>query len=262
MNNKKVVIIVITLILASICLLCFITSISAYFFARELRIQSISNFEECVNSGYPVMDSYPRQCAVPGGRTFIEEFTYPDYPEVSSVPPTGNVIIYSPLEQSIVSSPIYIEGEVVSDWYWEGIFNIELRNEAGDVIGSTYASAEESWMQEGYVRFTATMAYETDEKRGNLVFMKANPSGLPENDEEYSILVLLAQPTTNNGCVVTGCSGQICSDEEVATTCEYLDHYVCYKNAICERQDNGLCGWTPTQELGTCIGTNTGGLQY
>lgn len=35
--------------------------------------ESITSFEECVAAGYPVMESYPRQCAVPGGETFTEE---------------------------------------------------------------------------------------------------------------------------------------------------------------------------------------------
>lgn len=30
----------------------------------------INSFEECVAAGYPVMESYPPQCAVPGGETF------------------------------------------------------------------------------------------------------------------------------------------------------------------------------------------------
>lgn len=34
---------------------------------------SISSFEQCIQAGYPVLESYPRQCAVPGGETFTEE---------------------------------------------------------------------------------------------------------------------------------------------------------------------------------------------
>jgi len=33
----------------------------------------IGSFEECVAAGYPVMESYPRQCRVPGGPTFTEK---------------------------------------------------------------------------------------------------------------------------------------------------------------------------------------------
>jgi hypothetical protein len=35
--------------------------------------QGIDNFEACVQAGYPVMESYPRQCRTPAGQTFVEE---------------------------------------------------------------------------------------------------------------------------------------------------------------------------------------------
>lgn len=54
-------------------------------------------------------------------------------------------------------------------------------------------------------------------------------------------------------CMKTGCSGQVCSDEEVVTTCEYRPEYDCYKRARCERQANGQCGFTQTRELTTCL---------
>ena len=54
-------------------------------------------------------------------------------------------------------------------------------------------------------------------------------------------------------CFKTGCSQQVCSDEEVVTTCEYRSEYDCYKRAICERQRNGECGFTMTPELRRCL---------
>jgi hypothetical protein len=54
-------------------------------------------------------------------------------------------------------------------------------------------------------------------------------------------------------CMKTGCSGQICSDHEVISTCEYKAEYACYKKAACERQANGDCGFTPTPELTACL---------
>lgn len=56
-------------------------------------------------------------------------------------------------------------------------------------------------------------------------------------------------------CFVGGCSSQICSDQEgVISTCEWLDEYACYQTATCERQGDGLCGWTETAELNACLG--------
>jgi len=33
----------------------------------------INSFEECVEAGHPIMESYPPKCAVPGGPTFTED---------------------------------------------------------------------------------------------------------------------------------------------------------------------------------------------
>ncbi|OGI66256.1 hypothetical protein A3A95_02025 [Candidatus Nomurabacteria bacterium RIFCSPLOWO2_01_FULL_39_18] len=35
----------------------------------------IGSFEDCAKAGYPVGESYPRQCSAPDGSTFIEELT-------------------------------------------------------------------------------------------------------------------------------------------------------------------------------------------
>jgi hypothetical protein len=60
----------------------------------------------------------------------------------------------------------------------------------------------------------------------------------------------------NKPCFKTGCSRQVCSDEEVITTCEYRAEYDCYKTAKCERQANGKCGFTDTPELRRCLRRN------
>jgi hypothetical protein len=54
-------------------------------------------------------------------------------------------------------------------------------------------------------------------------------------------------------CRTTGCSGQICSDRDVVTTCEFRPEYACYDFAVCERQASGECGWTHTAESQSCL---------
>ncbi|RJR13663.1 hypothetical protein C4585_01675 [Candidatus Parcubacteria bacterium] len=60
-----------------------------------------------------------------------------------------------------------------------------------------------------------------------------------------------------NGCAVAGCSGTLCvsADEagDIVTTCEYRPEYACYKEASCEPQANGQCGWTDTPQLRACL---------
>lgn len=99
----------------------------------------INSFEECVSAGYPVMESYPRQCVALDGRNFVEDI--------------GN-----------------------------------------------------------------------------------------DNDSRVK-----------DGCLITGCSGQICAEENIITTCEFLPGYECYRDAICKRQENGECGWTESEKLMRCL---------
>lgn len=54
-------------------------------------------------------------------------------------------------------------------------------------------------------------------------------------------------------CVVTGCSGQLCADSAMFTTCEWRAEYTCYQYASCERQKDGVCGWAQTGELFECL---------
>lgn len=60
----------------------------------------------------------------------------------------------------------------------------------------------------------------------------------------------------NNICVVAGCSGELCVDEnepQTVTPCIWKEIYGCYKNAKCEKQADGKCGFTPDDELKKCL---------
>jgi eight-cysteine-cluster-containing protein len=55
-------------------------------------------------------------------------------------------------------------------------------------------------------------------------------------------------------CQVTGCSGQICADQEVITTCEYMPWYGCYKQSECGAFGaNGGCAWKQTPAFVACM---------
>jgi len=74
----------------------------------------------------------------------------------------------------------------------------------------------------------------------------------PEQQEENPII-------HQKQCTVTGCSSQLCLDAEQASeidsTCEWKEEYGCYREAVCELQENGMCGWTETTELLSCVDT-------
>ena len=63
-------------------------------------------------------------------------------------------------------------------------------------------------------------------------------------------------PSTIGTCIVGGCSRELCTEstgEPLMSPCIFRPELVCYKNATCERQSTGSCGWTQTPQLRTCL---------
>lgn len=58
------------------------------------------------------------------------------------------------------------------------------------------------------------------------------------------------------GCQIGGCSAEVCgeaSDEPIVSNCIYRPEFACYKAATCEKQSDGKCGWTQTEDLNRCL---------
>ena len=66
-------------------------------------------------------------------------------------------------------------------------------------------------------------------------------------------LPVCIQNTPPAPCMKSGCSGQVCADHSVITTCEMRREYGCFHSATCERQADGACGWTQTPALTSCL---------
>ena len=55
-------------------------------------------------------------------------------------------------------------------------------------------------------------------------------------------------------CFIGGCSREACTaDQAAASPCIYKPEFACYREATCEPQPDGACGWTPTSELTACL---------
>ena len=67
MNNRK--------LLFFLFVIIFLASIIVFAkpFSKTSK-KSIADFEQCAQAGYAVMESYPRQCTTPQGKTFVEKF--------------------------------------------------------------------------------------------------------------------------------------------------------------------------------------------
>jgi hypothetical protein len=66
MKKRDIIIIVVALFILFAILVGF-------YMINQGRVKSVNSFEECQEAGYPVAESYPRQCFTPDGRGFTED---------------------------------------------------------------------------------------------------------------------------------------------------------------------------------------------
>ena len=60
-------------------------------------------------------------------------------------------------------------------------------------------------------------------------------------------------PEVRDGCVVSGCSSEICADERLDGICIWEPEFECFQTATCARNADGGCGWIQDDALLMCI---------
>ncbi len=160
----------------------------------EVATPVVANFTECVTTGAPIMESYPRQCRY-GDKTFTEDIGNEN--EKSDL-----VRLNSPRPNQVIQSPLTITGEARGNWFFEASFPIVLVDWDGRIIAQGIAQAKSDWMTTEFVPFEATLTFTVDKdvysNRGALILKKDNPSGLPEHDDALEIPVVLGTPELHN----------------------------------------------------------------
>ncbi len=107
-------------------------------------------------------------------------------------PPTKDdlIVVYTPLANALIESPLSIYGMARGNWYFEASFPVMLYDSNGNQIGIMPVQAQGEWMVREYVPFNAMFKFtKPTTATGTLVFKKDNASGLPEHDNELRIPV-------------------------------------------------------------------------
>lgn len=113
------------------------------------------------------------------------------------VPPISNdlLVVDTPLPGASVTSPIQVSGQARGYWFFEATAPVTVTNWDGLIIGQGYIEADGDWMTEDFVPFTGEITYQQEPNAysatGTIIFMKDNPSALPENDAAYEMQVQL-----------------------------------------------------------------------
>ena len=99
------------------------------------------------------------------------------------------IVVDSPQVGSVVQSTFLVSGKARGFWFSEGILPVTLKDDNGNIISQTSASAEGEWMTEDFVPFNVDLTFAKPENvtKGILVLEKSNPSGLPKNAEQIEV---------------------------------------------------------------------------
>lgn len=65
-----------------------------------------------------------------------------------------------------------------------------------------------------------------------------------------------SQARTDGSCVIGGCASEVCSDQPAVSPCIFREVNACYQDALCARQPDGACDWTPTPALTACLASH------
>jgi len=144
----------------------------------------VKNFKECVNAGFAVMESYPRQCRDNAGILFVEDIG-------NRLEKLDLIVVDDPQLNQPVVSPLIIKGKARGSWFFEAVFPVKLLDSNGNLLAVGFAQAKGEWMIEDFVLFESTLQFTSPtSESGVLILEKDNPSGLPENFDQLIVPVL------------------------------------------------------------------------
>lgn len=159
------------------------------FMGMKKEAPVVMSFEDCEKAGYPIMESYPRQCRTPDGRTYVEEILE----KITYVNSSEDLIkVELPFPGAVTGKEFSVIGQARGYWFFEASFPIKLLDKDGNVLDTAIAQAQGDWMTENFVPFKADLkAPESYIGPATLVLTKDNASGLSEHDASISFPITI-----------------------------------------------------------------------
>ncbi|MBM3261081.1 hypothetical protein FJY93_01545 [Candidatus Kaiserbacteria bacterium] len=123
----------------------------------------------------------------------VSEATTPELtPPAPEQPLSARVQVSLPVSGSEVGSTFEVTGQAPGNWYFEASFPVMVRDKDGNKIARTHAQAQTDWMTTELVTFKSTVTIEGGYKGpADLILLRDNPSGLPENDDSITIPIVI-----------------------------------------------------------------------
>ena len=105
--------------------------------------------------------------------------------ERSKLPTRSDIVITSPLENSVITSPITITGQIPNTWVFEASFPIAILDSQKNEITRVGVQTQGDWMTDQILDFSVTVPFTTADSTGFILIQNDNPSGLPENSKSF-----------------------------------------------------------------------------
>ncbi len=128
------------LLLIAVTLLLLVCDDDWCFVTSWQRARATNSFQECADRGFAVMESYPRRCALPDGRSFTEEIAVTFPPQTSSSSGAeANIVVTSPVAGATITSPVVITGRAR---VFENAFSYRVRDADGTLLAEGNGTAD------------------------------------------------------------------------------------------------------------------------
>ncbi len=116
-------------------------------------------------------------------------------PTASATPAAGasDIKVFLPQPQAVIKSPLIIEGSARGNWFFEATAPVRLLNEQDKELAAGTIQATGDWMTTDFVPFKGELKFDVSTtSSGTLIFNNDNPSGLPQNNKEYRVPVVIS----------------------------------------------------------------------
>jgi hypothetical protein len=155
---------------------------------KEKPMLKIMSFKDCVKAGYPVMESLPRQCKTPDGRTYAEEIAPPiTYNNTDA----DHIVVDLPFPGAVVGKEFKVTGKA-RGFYFEASFPVEVLDKDGKQLFIGPAQAIGDWMVDAFVPFSIDVKLpESYIGPATLILRKDNPSDMRQYDGSISFPITI-----------------------------------------------------------------------
>ena len=110
----------------------------------------------------------------------------------STAPLSSRVVVTAPLGHQKVGSSFMVVGKAPGGWFNEAVFPIQVRDATGTDVTVGQGRALGDWMTQNLVGFMATITIpKAFHGNADLILLKDNESGLPENDDSVTVPIIV-----------------------------------------------------------------------